>query len=653
MRPYESTDWLMAYTRRARLSDAKRLGPSAGLKYRRFVGLLARVVRAATLGSLISGCATVTGLDAYTKGSCGSACDGGGSNPDDGVQPLGDDAVDSSTGGEVTPGGDDGLGAEGGAVEAGSIEDGWIEDGSIEDRDAEIGGDATTGGSHGEGGFTDAPNGGTCDAGACQDAPAAGYSCSIGGCNAAGGVCSTSGQSCRCFSDAQCRSGKCVKTLGQNDVACGSVACTGNGAADGFGCLLASPGIPAVNRPLFAYAPSNFDATKYVPPSTATTIDCDTTYDSGVHAFTGWCDGQTLPVISAGTPQLTSGGPLVDVLAFGGLTLVAGHTLTITSTGGGNAVIFAVYGSANLFGTIHADGKSGASSSTTPGASGPGGNFSCGASTGTSQPADGRCSAGGGAGAAFAGGAGAGGVGGGTAAGGAARANLSYAPLLGGCPGGTSGSWACQTSGGGGGGAFQMSVAGLLTFSGIITANGGAGGTSACFMAGCGAFGYGGGGGGAGSGGTVLLESQSYKDLGAAIYVNGGTGGAPNTGGGGGTGTGGLGGAGGTLLSTAGASGTGSSAFVCGPYNQCGGGGGGGYGHFLTKNVDTSPCATTLTPAPVLSAAGTACLCVDDSNCSSGKCVGTGQCTGSCTGAGAADVSNCQLATSAQSGGEL
>jgi len=598
------------------------------------VGLLARVVRAAALVPIIAGCATVTGLDSYTKGSCGAACDGGGSSPDDGVPPLGFDAtVDSPTGIDVAVAADERSEAEG--------------------DDAGHGDDATTDGSHGgDGGFTDSANGSTCEAGGCQDAAPSRYSCRTGGCNAAGGVCSAPGQSCHCFSDSQCGSGKCVRTLGQNDAACGSGGCTGSGAADGFGCLLASPGIPAVNRPVFAYPPTNFDPTKYLPPSTATTIDCDTTYDSSGHAFTGWCTGQTLPTVVAGVAQLTSGGPPVDVLAFGGLTLAAGHTLTITSSGGGNAVIFAVYGSANILGTIHADGKPGASSSTVPGASGPGGNFSCGASAGASQPADGRCSGGGGAGAAFIGGAGAGGVGGGPASGGVARTNVSYAPLLGGCPGGTSGSWACQTSGGGGGGAFQVSVAGLLTFSGTITANGGSGGTSACFMSGCGLYGYGGGGGGAGSGGTVLLESQSYTDLGAAIYVNGGTGGAPNTGGGGGAGTGGLGGAGGTLLSTAGASGTGSSAFACGPYNQCGGGGGGGYGHFLTKKVDPTPCTTTLAPAPVLSAAGTACLCVDDSNCSSGKCVGTGQCTGSCTGAGAADLSNCQLETSGPSGGE-
>ncbi len=60
-----------------------------------------------------------------------------------------------------------------------------------------------------------------------------------------------------------------------------------------------------------------------------------------------------------------------------------------------------------------------------------------------------------------------------------------------------------------------------------------------------------------------------------------------------------------------------------------------------------SVCTTTLTPAPVLNAAKTACLCVADSDCSSGKCVNTsGQCTGTCTGTGSMDAEGCVTATS-------
>jgi hypothetical protein len=57
-------------------------------------------------------------------------------------------------------------------------------------------------------------------------------------------------------------------------------------------------------------------------------------------------------------------------------------------------------------------------------------------------------------------------------------------------------------------------------------------------------------------------------------------------------------------------------------------------------------CTTTLTPPPVYSAAKSACLCVADSNCSSGKCVNKdAQCTGTCTGSAPADSEDCQTAT--------
>ncbi|HTB71624.1 MAG TPA: hypothetical protein VK762_00210 [Polyangiaceae bacterium] len=60
-----------------------------------------------------------------------------------------------------------------------------------------------------------------------------------------------------------------------------------------------------------------------------------------------------------------------------------------------------------------------------------------------------------------------------------------------------------------------------------------------------------------------------------------------------------------------------------------------------------STCTTTLTPAPVLNSNGNACLCVADSNCSSGKCVNfASQCTGTCTGSGASDSEGCQTTAS-------
>jgi hypothetical protein len=58
-------------------------------------------------------------------------------------------------------------------------------------------------------------------------------------------------------------------------------------------------------------------------------------------------------------------------------------------------------------------------------------------------------------------------------------------------------------------------------------------------------------------------------------------------------------------------------------------------------------CTTSLTPAPVLNAGKTACMCVADGDCSSGKCVNaSNRCTGSCTGTGTADAEGCETATS-------
>jgi len=196
----------------------------------------------------------------------------------------------------------------------------------------------------------------------------------------------------------------------------------------------------------------------------------------------------------------------------------------------------------------------------------------------------------------------------------------------------------------------QISVAGTLTVSGAITANGGNGGTSTCFAGGCGTDGFGGGGGGSGSGGAILLEGQSVNTAGATITPNGGNGGAPNTAGGGGTAPGGQGGAGGDSASPTGGNGTGSSSNLCGAYTECGGGGGGGYG-YLTVNGSQGAalysCATTLSPAPACNAAHSACQCVADSDCPSGKCVSAAPCTGQCTGTGNADVAGCQIVTTA------
>jgi hypothetical protein len=486
----------------------------------------------------------------------------------------------------------------------------------------------------------DAP--GACDATDCSDGPSStSWACPRGGCDEPGGRCSVS-STCYCTSDSQCIGARCVKVAGQNDVSC-AAGCTGTGAADGFGCELSSPGIPASCSVVFGYTPTNLVPGAYAAPVNSTTIDCATTYDTTTHAFSNWCAGRTKPGVTPGIAQ--AGGPNMDVLAFAGLTIASGGSLTLT---GANAIVLAVYGDASIAGGIHADGADGTSGGNAPGPSGPGGNYSCGAGTGASQPTDGHCSGGGGGGAGAAGGAGAGGVGGTIAAGGAARANAPLHPLYGGCPGGTSGNWACVTAGGGGGGALQISAAGTLAVSGTISTNGGAGGTSSCFAVGCGANGYGGGGGGAGSGGAILLEGQQVVTTGATITANGGAGGAPNTAGGGGTGIGGQGGASGTASFPVGGAGTGATSNACGSYTQCGGGGGGSYGYVRVNQQGSAPsysCVTTLSPKPVCASGHGECLCVDDTDCASGRCVQAGQCSGTCTGAGSADQTDCQIVT--------
>jgi hypothetical protein len=493
---------------------------------------------------------------------------------------------------------------------------------------------------------------GGCDGGACDAAtvPQGVFSCDKGGCNAIGGACSAPGQGCFCTSDPSCGSGKCVKTKGQNDVSCSS--CSGAGAADGFGCQLESPGIPAACTANFGYTPSNLTTQELaaLAPVGAVTLTCPGTVTYNGSTWSGATCSQTLPSAKTITQ---SGGPSIDVLAFQGLTIAAGVTLSLT---GSNAVMLVVFGNASVSGTIRADAAAGASSSAAAGASGPGGNYSCGGGTGgNGMNAAGTCSSpydtdpcrnsgGGGGGGSTGGGAGNAGLSGTGGIGGSSRANASLVPLYGGCPGGDSAGYACTTSGGGGGGAVQVSASGTLTIAAgaSVSASGGAGGTSACsasFMDG-GASPFPGGGGGGGSGGAVLLEAQTVTNSGT-ITVSGGNGGDAEAGFGHGAGS--------TSASTAGGAGTLSAPNPMSYSGGAGGGGGGGFGYSRTNGSRTGgtySCSTTLVPAPACSSDHSACLCVDDTDCSSGRCVDSGQCTGTCTGAGAADTARCQVVTS-------
>ncbi len=492
--------------------------------------------------------------------------------------------------------------------------------------------------------------GDACDGEACDAAtsPPGTWSCVKGGCNEVGGTCSSQGQGCFCTGDESCGGRKCVKVAGQNDVSC--TDCTGAGAADGFGCQLGSPGIPAACTGSFGYTPSNLSMSQLaaLAPVGAVNLTCAGTVTYSGGTWGGATCSQTLPAPKTITQ---SGGPSIDVLAFQSLTIAAGVTLNLT---GSNAVMIVVFGNASVAGTIHADAAGGASGSSSAGASGPGGNYNCGGSAGGSgMGASGTCSSpfnsdpcrnagGGGGGASTGGGPGNGGLGGTGGTGGKSRSNASLVPLYGGCPGGNSAGYACTTSGGGGGGALQISASETLTIAGgaSITASGGTGGTSACSV-GFGGAGnpYPGGGGGGGSGGAILLEGQTITSAGTTA-VNGGNGGDAQAGGGHG--------AGGTSASAAGGGGNlsiPSAAYAGG----AGGGGGGGFGYQKVNGMQsgaTYSCPTTLSPAPVCASDHSACVCVADSDCSSGQCVGAGQCTGTCTGAGAADPARCQIVTS-------
>jgi hypothetical protein len=503
-----------------------------------------------------------------------------------------------------------------------------------------------------DGGSCAAEAGEGCEGGACDAATSSpgAWSCPKGGCNAAAGACSSQGQGCYCTSDESCGSGQCVKVAGQNDMSCTS--CSGSGATDGFGCQFGSPGIPASCTSSFGYTPSNLTMSQLAALAPVGPVDLTcagtVTYDGS--QWTGATCAQALPPAKTLTQ---TGGPSIDVLAFQGLTIAAGVTLNLT---GSNAVLIVVFGSATVSGTIHADATTGASSSATPGASGPGGNYNCGGGTGgNGMGAGGTCSSpydsdpcrnagGGGGGGSTNGGAGNAGVGGTGGVGGNSRANASIVPLYGGCPGGSSAGYACTTSGGGGGGAVQISVAGALTIAsgGSVTASGGAGGTSGCSAAynnGTAAP-YPGGGGGGGSGGAVLLEGQTVSTTGTTT-VSGGNGGDAQSGGGHGSGS--------TMAGSAGSSGTLSAANMTKYSGGAGGGGGGGFGYLHvngSRSGATYSCPTPLLPAPVCSSDHSACVCVDDADCSSGKCVDSGQCTGACTGAGTADGARCQIVTS-------
>jgi hypothetical protein len=363
----------------------------------------------------------------------------------------------------------------------------------------------------------------------------------------------------------------------------GSVSAGGEGGAaawdDGSSAGSDAAGFPAGPVVAFGYTTSSFTSTSYAPPSGATT-DCDATYSSTSGSFTaGSCAG-TAPTIVHGLAQ-TGGGPVVDILAFSSLTIAIGSTLRLT---GSNPVIVAVYGNAVINGTIDAS-----ATGTTPGAGGDNATY-CGTGAAGAGGINGA-SGGGGGGKAVAGGLGSCGgqscSGNGTTAGGAA----SPTQLAGGCAGGPGQhgySGGSTTPAGAGGGAVEIAVAGIITGSGAITADGAAGQNASCGAPGAGAQNDPGGGGG-GSGGEILLYGATGSTLtGITLSANGGAGGnaAGTTSGGEVCGKNAGGTAGTNDGTTQVAPG---NAPPVGAINSNGGGGGGSYGIIVTSTSLAAP----------------------------------------------------------------
>jgi hypothetical protein len=346
--------------------------------------------------------------------------------------------------------------------------------------------------------------------------------------------------------------GGCAEGLGTCDGGCANFSNDNNNCGScGVTCSETCQG--GVCAMAFSYTPGHFTPTSYTPPSGATT-NCNATYSSTSHSFTtGSCTGATPTIYSN---VLQSGGPSVDILAFNGLTIASGSTLTLT---GSNPVILAVYGNAVINGTINASANG-----VTPGPGG--GNTSDCSAAAAGTGGNNGASGGGGGGMAVAGGNGSCGgqacVSPYTIAGG----GVNSTELAGGCAGGVGeASFPHSTPtnpAGAGGGGVQLAAAGTITGTGSITANGSAG-----TAGGTGQYGLGGGGGG--SGGEILIYATQASFSGITLAANGGAGGAAS----------GAGGTGGTNNGTAQVAP--GNAVLEHSVNNDGGGGGGAYGYVV------------------------------------------------------------------------
>jgi hypothetical protein len=363
-------------------------------------------------------------------------------------------------------------------------------------------------------------------------------------CGACNYNCATRGQ----VDSATCEDSACVFDCANNFLDC-------DGDPDN-GCEYNAAG--GICSRCFMSGTSNFAANSYTYPPTATVnFNCGGThtFNTAMQTWDTGCCG-VCPIATAPVAQTTAGGPQVVILRAASFNVASGTTLRLI---GPYPVIFAVQGNATIAGVIDASANG-----LVPG---PGGNLSCALSAG--ENGDGGfdvlgSSGGGGGGFGSAGGLGGTGNYGTPGEGGVVRGSMSLSPLLGGCPGGLGGDWddddCPDDTVGAGGGAFQVSVAGTLSVTGILRANGGAG------VLGCGNAG---GGSGGGSGGSILLEASQLQTATAVLIANGGAGG-PGAGGP-------AGGAGSTSAGVPGSPGLNSPL-------DGGSGGGGGYGRVLVRD---------------------------------------------------------------------
>lgn len=359
---------------------------------------------------------------------------------------------------------------------------------------------------------------GVCQAtldGGCTYAVLAGASCSDGNNCTSGDLCAADG-GCASGTLATCQPAECfVFAAGDCDSDAGcrftpaapNAPCTA-GRCDGNGVCL--------NVASFAFTPDNFAPAEH-PPSGAFDIHCALTFNSGPDGGFGTpCSGMVLPIVS-----VTDGGPAGELAVLSVASLLVGDAGSLTLTGS-RPVVLAVWGAAELHGPILAN------SSRASGRSGPGApnTLSCGSRTGGPGKAAGSQGGGGGGAGFFTFGATGGGGNNVASSGGDGGVSDAFGdvPLLIGCAGGTGRRDTGTTSGGIGGGAIQLSVAGTLTADSTISTSG---------QGGAGASGGGDpGGGGGGSGGALLVQAQRLVvTANARFTANGGAGGGGAQGG--------------------------------------------------------------------------------------------------------------------------